>query len=401
MVFQFVNELICNEDKKITHAQIVSNERFNLTMSAKVVKIEDMKSIHSDKNNVCDFGIDEGLLTGDTSLNIKEISSKLSSSIEGSTKEMKPLTDNIYDLFSDIVNEDGWYVDELGRESQEVLEFATKFIPKFSGTTMTVYLPNKVNGEWKSNKLIYSDEGILKTNNFMFMITQSSREKFSKYNLNEVRTYNVGETNFIVLEYTGNVPIYAYIGNDFILYPSIVNRYVYMSEMYNMYYANAKFIKDMFAMKTETEEKPKYKGSPKNSRYTNSYVYFEPNFKRLTKAQRDSYAKYITDDIFQGLSEGWSQDNLVDFIKGLGLKEVERMNFLHMMEIVLENTGDMVALVSKCEGEMEYYEKLKFRCDNVLYALRACMYVFPTSYNLSKVLKGSDVPTCTFIRKQT
>lgn len=401
MIFQFVNELICNEDRKITHAQVVSNERFNLTMSAKVVKIEDLKAIHSDKNNVCDFGIDEGLLTGDTSLNIKEISSKLSSSIEGTTRDMKPLTDNIYDLFSDIVNEDGWYIDELGRNDVEVLEYATKFIPKFSGTTMTVYLPNKVDGEWKSNKLIYSDNGILKTNNFMFMVPQSSREKFSKYNLEVVKSYTVANVPFIILEYTGKVPIYAYIGNDFILYPSIVNRYVYMSEMYNMYYANAKFIKDMFAMKEETEEKPKYQGSPKNSRYTHSYVYFEPNFKRITRAQRDTYAKYVIEDIFQGLGSGWGQAELLEFIKGLGLKEVERMNFLHIMEIVLENSNDMVALVSKCENEMEYYEKLKFRCDNVLYALRACMYVFPTSYNLTKVLRGSDVPTSTFIRKQS
>lgn len=407
MEFIFINKLISNEDNKLTHAQLVHNYRFALDIESKVVPLKDLEKIYENSLNnedyVCDFSIDDNMLTCDTKLPIVKIDSSVMTEIEGKVQSMGPVTNNIYRLFTDLVDDNCYFLDNRGRDyigEETVVDYITKFIPKFSAKTMTVYIPFKVADEWKSNKIIYAEDGILKTKNFVCLVPTDLMHKYDKYKLDKVGECMVKSKSYVALEYTGQVPIYAYIGNDFKLYPSIANRYVYMSEIYAMHIANARYLKEFVNPKQEETLTEPAKPRPSVSRYTDSYVYFEPNFKRITKNQRIAFVDDIMHKVIHGLQSGWGNEGLMQHIRELNLNEIERINYLHILELILDNLGDVVSLVSKCDYEIEYYDKLKFRTDNFIYAMRSCMFVFNAGYSTTTVLRGSDVPSCSFIRQQ-
>lgn len=407
MEFVFINKLISNEDNKLTHAQLVHNYRFSLDIESKVVPLKALEGVYENSLNneefICDFSIDDSMLTCDTKLPIVKIDSNVITEIEGKVQSMGPIVNNIYELFTNLVDDCCYYLDNRGREhisEETVVNYITKFIPKFSAKTMTVYVPFKVNDEWKSNKIIYAENGMLKTKNFICLVPEDLMHKYNKYNLDKVGECRIKSKSYVALEYTGQIPIYAYIGGEFKLYPSIANRYVFMSEIYGMYINNAKYLKEFINPKKEEEiiEPPKTK--PSVSRYTDSYVYFEPNFKRLTKNQRIDYINDIMQTVVPGLQSGWGNEGMLKHMKELNLTEIERMNYIYIFEILLENLGDVVGLINKCDSEIEYYSKLKFKTDNFIYAMRSCMFVFNTGYNATTILRGSDVPSCSFIRQQ-
>lgn len=407
MEFTFINKLISNEDNVLTHAQLVHNNRFSLNIESTVVPVQHLAEIYerskTTEDFICDFSIDDGMLTCDTKLAIVKIDSKVIKEIANKVKTMQPIVNNIYDLFFDAVEDECLYLDSTGKESlcsEEVTSYIAKFIPKFSSKTMTVYIPIKLESGWKSNKLIYAEDGMLKTSDFIILVPKEKSSKYNEYNLTNLGECKIKSKTYVALEYSGQIPIYAYIGGEFKLYPSIANRYVFMSEIFGMYINNAKYLKEFVNPKEDTEERQQTSNRSNVSRYTDSYVYFEPNFKRLSKNKRIEFVTDITQNVIPGLQSGWGNEGMIEHVKGLGLNEIERINYIHMFELILENLGDMVGLVSKCDYEIEYYNKLKFKADNFIYAMRSCMFVFNAGYHATTILRGSDVPSCSFIRQQ-
>ncbi|GAA0101608.1 hypothetical protein UT300012_23230 [Paraclostridium bifermentans] len=407
ITFCYLNKMFRDETNKLTHAQLVINNRFDLGIKTKIVEVEQLKDIYrknkDNKNFICDFSVDGTLLSCDTSTPVAEINSAYSAELTGSENELKPEIANIYELFIDIVDSQGLYIDYTKHEvlgTEEMLSGVVRMIPNFSKTTMTVSLSVPLEDGWKSRKLIYAEEGILKTSNFYFMVEKQYANVIEKYDVDFIKECNLKGKHYVIYEYTGNVSIYGYLGNDFKVFPALVNRYVYMQELYSMYIANAKFLKEIYGIQEEEVISVNKERTPRDysSRYTQSYVCFEPSFKPISKNSRIKYLNDITGTVIPGIGSGWKREDLVRHIQEMGFNEIQRLNYIHILEFFLASEGDQSSLVNKCDLEIDYYNKLKFKAGNFLYALRSCMFIFNKGYRKNVALKGSDVPSSTFLR---
>lgn len=410
--FCYLNKMFKDENGKLTHAQLVINKRFDLSIETKIVRVEQLKDLYyknkDNKEYVFDFSVNNDLLSCDTTIRVEEIKSDYAQALDNSSDKFEPAVLNIYDLFTDIVNCKGLYIDfnkvpVLGTE--EMLSSVVRFIPNFSRTSMTVSLSVPLEEGWKTRKLIYSEDGKLKTNNFYFMVNRRNKDLFSKYQIEFVMDCHLMGEDYSIFQYTGYVPIYAYLGNDFRIYPSIINKYAYLYELYNMYLGNAKYIKKHFEVIDETELERPSTSKPKDytSRYTQSYVYFEPSFKRITNRQREDYVEDILNvllpQVMQGCTREYLQQHIKKICSGNNNLIIQRLNYLHMLQVFRASEGNQSTLINKCDMEIDYYNELRFRAGNFLYALRSCMFIFNKGYNTCVALRGSDVPSSTFIRK--
>ncbi len=410
--FCYLNKMFKDENGKLTHAQLVINKRFDLSIETKIIRVEQLKDLYNrnkdNKDYIFDFSVNNDLLSCDTSIRVEQIKSEYAQALDNTADKFSPVVLSIYDLFTDIVNCKGLYIDfnkadVLGTE--EMMSSVVRFIPNFSRTSMTVSLSVPLEDGWRTRKLIYSEEGKLKTSNFYFMVNRKDKSTFEKYQIEFVMDCSVMGAEYSIFQYTGYVPIYAYLGNDFRIYPSIINKYVYLYELYNMYLGNAKYIKRHYEIIDETELERPTTSKPKDytSKYTQSYVYFEPSFKRITNRQREDYIEDIFNVLFPALRNGegteFIQKHLKEVCSKGGNLVIQRLNYLHILQIFRTSEGSQSALINKCDMEIEYYNELRFRAGNFLYALRSCMFIFNKGYNTCVALRGSDVPSSTFIRK--
>lgn len=408
MTFCYLNKMFRDETNTLTHAQLVINNRFDLGIKTKIVEVEELKKIYNkhkdDKEFICDFSVDGQLLSCVTSTPVEEINSAYSAELTGSEKELKPEIANIYELFTDIVDSHGLYIDYTKHEvlgTEDMLSGVVRLIPNFSKSTMTVSISVPLEDGWKSRKLIYAEDGILKTSNFYFMVEKQYSDIIGKYDVDFIMNCHLKGKEYAIYEYTGNVPIYGYLGNDFTIYPALVNKYVYMQEIYSMFIAIAKLIKEVYGIEDEEVKIIPANRAPREStsRYTQSYVCFEPAFKPISKATRIKYLEDITGTVMHGITkEGWKRQDLINHVRDKQFNEIQKLNYTYMLEFFLESKGDPAALLNKCDLEIDYYNKLKFKAGNFLYALRSCMFIFNKGYRRNVKLTGSDVPSSTFLR---
>ena len=408
MTFCYLNKVFRDETNALTHAQLVINNRFDLSIKTKIVEVEKLKEIYfknkDNKEFICDFSVDGNMLLGGTSTPVEIINSNYSDGLTGSEYELKPEVANIYELFTDIVDSHGLYIDYTKHDvlgTEEMLSGVIRFIPNFSKSTMTVSLSVPLEDGWKRRKIIYAEDGILKTSNFYFMVEKQFKDTIDKYDVDFIKICNLKGKEYVIYEYTGNVPIYGYLGNDFKVFPALVNRYVYMQELYSMYIAIAKLLKEVYGIEEEQVSSIPQNKTPREStsRYTQSYVCFEPSFKAISRATRIKYLEDITGVVIPGITkQGWKRKDLINHVRDKQFNEIQKLNYTYMLEFFLESEGDVAVLLNKCDLEIDYYNKLKFKAGNFLYALRSCMFIFNKGYRRNVKLTGSDVPSSTFLR---
>ena len=407
MTFCYLNKVFRDETDKLTHAQLVINNRFDLGIKTKIVEVEQLKEIclrnKDNKNFICDFSVNGDMLLCGTSTPVERINSAYSKEITGSENELKPEVANIYELFTDIVDSHGLYIDYTKHDvlgTEEMLSGVVRMIPNFSKSTMTVSLSVPLEDGWKRRKLIYAEDGILKTSNFYFMVEKKYSNLIEKYDVDFIKNCVLKGREYVIYEYTGNVPIYGYLGNDFKIFPALVNKYVYLQEIYSMFIAIAKLLKEIYGIEEEDVSSVPQNKTPREStsRYTQSYVCFEPSFKAISRKTRLKYFEDITEVVIPNIIDGWKRQDLIDHVRDMQFNEIQKLNYTYMLEFFLECQGDKGALVNKCDLEIDYYNKLKFKAGNFLYALRSCMFIFNKGYRRNVKLTGSDVPSSTFLR---
>ncbi|WP_394862389.1 hypothetical protein [Paraclostridium bifermentans] len=363
-----------------THCQIIINEPNSLKITEKTIPLNDLYDYYNDEY-ITDFSIDEnGTLQCDTEVNIKEVSQLLVTTLIKQDTVVKPGTTNIYDLFLDIVDCEGLYVDEsveglLGTENME--SGVIKFLPKFSSNTMTVSLAINLNDGWKTRKLIYEKEGIIQMDEFYFMIDSKYENRFRDYEIEKVTQINYLNKPRVLYKVTEDIGVFAYTALGLKLYSKLIRKYQSISELSQMLIGSANYLINT------AEEKEPIKSKPKTSvsRYNNYYVKFKPYYPSLTKKDRDYFYNMIYKELIPAINEGANYTQIMEYLQNINFTKPQVENIRYMLMTIVStldadaNSSDSNLLL-QCRNDVAYYTKEKFKADNFLYAIRSCLFTF-------------------------
>lgn len=373
---------VLSVDGGATHCQVVENIPNTLTVVEKTISLNDLWDYNNDQY-IRDFSIEEdGKLQCNTDVDIQNVSKLTINTLEREDIVTKPEATNIYDLFLDIVDYEGSYVDSSVEEflgKDEMIPGVIKFLPRFSPNTMTVSVSIKLEDGWKTRKLIYEEDGILQMNEFMFMIDSTHESKFNNYEIEKISNITFNGRSKTIYKVTEEIGVFAYTALGLKLYPKLIAKYQALSEMYNMLLGDANFL-----LATVVEDKePETRAVKKSytSRYNKYYVKFKPYYKAITKADREYIYDLVFDEFVPGVSRGTKFSDIMDYLKNNNLRYEMIENIRYMLMCVASCIGETpqdtnASLIVQCKSDIETFNKGKFKADVFLYAIRSCLFIF-------------------------
>lgn len=393
---------VLSVDGNATHCQIVENIPNTLTVVEKTIPLNDLWSYNNDQF-IRDFSIEEnGMLQCNTDVDIQNVSKLTINTLERDNIITKPEATNIYDLFLDIVDCEGSYVDSSVKEyigKDEMIAGVIKFLPRFSASTMTVSISIKLEDGWKTRKLIYEENGILEMNEFMFMVDSKYEHKFNSYEIEKVSTITFSGKEKVIYKVTEDIGVFAYTALGLKLYPKLIAKYQSLSEMYNMLLGDANFL-----LSTVVEEKePEVVVTKKSysSRYNKYYVKFKPYYKAINKADREYIYDLVFDQFVPAISKGTTYSDIIEYLENNHLRYEMIENIKYMLTCVASCIGvtpedTNASLIVQCKSDIETFNKGKFKADVFLYAIRSCLFIFNID---EKQLDGLE--DCIIVSKNT
>ena len=408
--FIFINQTFSNLQDEIKLFQTVENSEGDFEIKTKVIDLEELNSIYENFKNSqtvkLDFEIKDGFLKCENVTNTKLTDIELKN-MKGVSAVHKPHIITIYDLFKDIVSYGGYYldkteIDNLGKE--EWLSATARFIPNYSKSTMTVSLSVRLPEKWVTRKLIYVNEGRLQPNEFYFFVDEMYKDKFSKYNIEFVGNYKICGKERSIFRSADEVNIYGYTGSSLQIFPSLLNRYTFMSEAYGAIAKSCDLICKALSMDTaEAEEPKKFDRSKYVSRYTNSYVTLSLSRKSVTNERRQFF---ITDIIKNVLPAIKGSDNptleVFKHLKSLRLDYLENVVYVALADILVKDINVPMDRLERCIKTSKEYKIRKMFADTFLYLYRSCLYYTNVRIGLGdmKILEGSDIPYVTIMKRR-
>lgn len=390
--YVFLNYVFTDSvSKNITLAQVLCKKEFSYEVTTKVVTIEELRDIYlkslEDKNLEVDFIFDGDYLRCDTVPNIESSIEKLSM-IRNISVVTKPAILSVYHLFEDLVSTQAYLI-EQDKETKEIKGISS-FQPNYSETTMTVYIPIKIEDKWISKKLIYIKDGKLVGGNFTFMMNKKYKDAISKkYGIaGEIQEDNV------IFNYNGELPIYAFRQENFQLPVAMVNRSVYESTRYKYIITLLQIISNSLVKDSEPTEQPSQKGTEYISGYTMDYVQLRLN----CKIKRNRIFAILQDylEIYEKLNNGEITNEEAAITIHKHSKNVLERNLYYVANDIMSKGGnDAMDRLDYTLKVLALAKIRKFKIDTYLYmCVRAPLFVTPykLKWNTYEVLKGGNTP---------
>ena len=242
MKYVTIEQWISYGGSKITHAQVITKDGDSFTVKSEVMDMDDLAAYYENRSpdDIFEYRIESGnMLVSDVSTAKVKIPKELP--IEKIAYYQKPLESSIYHLFQRLMNDNAFLVAPEGIDNLDNIEdYIIEFIPKYSLSTMSVYIPIPVNLYWKSIKLIYAEGSQLKTNSFLFRIP---KVKADKYNYEFVAEMSLAKQDYVIMRYNGENSLYVYDPTKVRLFESLLNRYVFRSSSVKEYVKCNLFLK--------------------------------------------------------------------------------------------------------------------------------------------------------------
>lgn len=375
-----------------THCQIVLNEFNSLVVTQKTIELNNLWD-YLDNDYICDFSVDaSGTLKCDTSVTIQDINNKHLELLMDKDIVVKPETTNIYDLFIDIVNSNGYFVndtaiDNLGKPEME--KGVSSFLPKFSSSTMTVFMRNKGENGWYTKKLIYEEDGMLTMDSFYFMVNHNYIDTFKKYGLEEVGISDYTGVKYMVYKVTDDIGVFAYTSLGLKLYKAVINKYRNLSETDRILIRSAKYLLDMLEDSKDEEESTTSKTS--TSRYSKYYVKLKPNLRQVSKNELDANFNLIHHTLINLLNSGETANSIVEAFRCECASEEQyiALKYLFATKIYTAASDPITMeanILEQCLNDIKSYSKEMFKAEVFLYAIRACLFTFDIDESQLNVL---------------
>ena len=402
-IFCYINTVFLCEGE-VKGVQLLIHEPLSNDIVVETVSFEDLKKLYSENINTkryCfDFKIENGFLrcSSARALEVDEFSSPRL----GVSTTVSQVVTSIYDLFNDLVDCKAKLVSDkvITDNVEDLYDGLATFIPKFSKSTMSVYIPCKVNGAWTTKNLIKMDNGLLCSKPFYFLTSKNVVDLETKYNLKPPRIITLDNEEYKLYRYNGELSLYTALTPDIQLFPSIINKYSCLSELYKQI-GNlvALIIKSISVDNSVKDDVAKPIISRKSESEPN--VYISIMYKNVTGKELKELFVDIVKNVIPSIKDGNFSNEM--FTKYLKDKQYDYIRSVLALEVVkcltTKNCSNMDML------EMMYKKKdevlsLKYKIDSFLYKTRA--NIFTMGYNLGEynimVLEGSELPYSSEIR---
>ena len=411
--FYFLDKVFTDTNDKAIMAQVLINEQFSRTVISKIMSLEMLSDLYKrslTKDNVkIDFSVEDGFLKCDTIPRIQLKDADMYKDVIGEESTSKPLVKTIYDLFDDVIECNGLLVNNkiLTATAKDIVDLGVvRFLPIYSQSTMTCYISMHLDDEWKSIKLIYTENGEIKTGKFVFAIPTTQAHRFEKYNLSEVCKCLYNKDSYTVFYYDDALLTLAYNMDDIRVLPSICNRYVFMSELYKQILKACSLItlrltEGLYGV----APKPDFNIDRKDyaSKYTDVYVTFSLRYKALKSNEIEG----LILDCFQNVipkivAKEMDINSLMSYVRGKYKTIITRMVYLDICKILINGGSEPLDRLDYANKLMSYYKIRKFKVDTLLYMMRVGFFVVPVKleYGNTALLRGSDAPYTTLLEKR-
>lgn len=401
MKYVTIEQWISYGGSKITHAQVITKDGDSFTVKSEVMDMDDLAAYYENRSpdDIFEYRIESGnMLVSDVSTAKVKIPKELP--IEKIAYYQKPLESSIYHLFQRLMNDNAFLVAPEGIDNLDNIEdYIIEFIPKYSLSTMSVYIPIPVNLYWKSIKLIYAEGSQLKTNSFLFRIP---KVKSDKYDYEFVAEMSLAKQDYVIMRYNGENSLYVYDPTKVRLFESLLNRYVFRSaQLKNMLNAIS-FLKRLRCKEMKTVE---YKHSSKTKTMSvtqDRNISFECTVKDVTKNELMA----ICDDLVlgykslveSGASEQELRKHILDATRGIFDYTVYHL----LIDIYNKTDGlrDVALVFNLCKEALDHYGKMKAEVDAFIYAYRVNYFSFNTMFlKDGYIFSGGGVPSKTRFRR--
>lgn len=411
--FMFLNQTFSDLDGNMKYFQILENKEWTDTVISRVVDVNRLKEIYNEskvnKNIKVDFSIENEFLKAEDVPNSK-LSDAVLEEIKNTEETFGSSVKSVYDLFLILAKNNGYYIEDVNKLDEPL----AKFIPTYSTNTMTVYLPRFVNDSegWRNAKLVYVEDGVLTLGTFNFAIPKSKSSLVEGFGARLVKEANLKLTGidevFCIYESTPDMNIYSYTESDMKIFPSIVNRYCYTSEISDSLEKTCTFFANTISsiLNSSDQEPPmnKIDKSKYVSKYTNYYVTIKLQYKKLSKQRRLELLEDFVNNVEPKLNNGeWTYAHILNYVKSKNYTFFEKITYMQLVNLMTGSGRLTLDRLEQAQSLIRMYKLRKLEADTILYKLRSLLFVKRLNIGMynTRLLKGSDVSFETVIKRQT
>lgn len=407
IVYYTVNATFSDLNGNIKMVQLLTNEKFSPVVTSKIITIEELRDLYEDSLNSklinIDFSFERDYFKCDDVPNTK-LSDRELNTIHNRVSTNSPIVTSIYDLFKEIVDLQGMLI--TTDEDNNLLSI-NAFIPNYSQSTMTCSIPlQNAEKQWFSYKLIYVENGKLVSSPFKFIIPADYKSRIDRFELKNPKPIIYSGETYLLYEYNKELPIYAFSEDDLQILPSIVNRYVYFSELYKQLIRLSdimigKLTDGIYGEKAKEDTVIERKDYV--SRYNNSYIKFTLDYKKPTSDRLLRILALVLNKLIPLLvNKKITVKGIIEFLNSNGFNTIEKVLTITCMELII-NGGDIpMDRLSYCIKAKNDYKINKFKADTYLYMIRACLFTMEVKLPDNFIrLKGGNVPFTTIVERRS
>lgn len=400
MKYVTIEQWIKSKGKDISHAQVITCEQYSFNIKSKIMDMNDLRDYYNsrDSSDVFEYRVDnDQLIISDRNTAISEFPEGVD--IEKTEFTLSAINNSIYDLFNSLMNDNAYFVASEGLDDLDNIEnYLIEFIPKYSETTMTVYIPMQVNLYWKSKKLIYSEGDTMKYESFHFRIPKPEERK---YNYEVIKEINIHGEEFILMKYNGENPLYVYNPSNVVLFNSLINRRTFFSAQLKNYINAVSFVRRLVCKEMLPVEYRSSKSANKMNVF-NGKVLLTSSVKTIKKDEFMTMLEDIMINFKEFYETNPNPDELHKYILDKVGTGIPYNVYLILSTIYLKTQyfQDVGAVFNLCTETILNYEKQKAQIDATLYAFRVNYFAFQTPYidKYSNIV-GGGIPAYTKFKR--
>lgn len=411
--FYFLNKVYTDTSDKVIMSEVLINKELDRAITSVIMSLEMLQDIYRESltnpNTVVDFEVKDGFLKCDTIPRIPIKDVEMYRDIIGEKRIIKPLLATIYDLFDLIIECNGLLVNSKIAEdtSRDIVDLGVvRFLPTYSQSTMTCFISMKIEDEWKSLKLIYTEEGRIQTGKFVFAIPKRFSTKFDEFKLEVLGETVYNKDAYILYKYNDTLPTLAYNMDDVKVLPSICNKYTFMSEVYKQILRASKFIvtsivEGLYGAETE----PDFKTDRKDyaSKYTDGYVTFKLRYNAL---KNEEIQTMVLDCLSNIVPKVYAKEmgigEIVEYVRSKYTSLITRSVYVEICKILVNGGNAPLDRLDYANNLIGLYKIRKYKVDTLLYMMRVGFFIIPVKleYGDQAILRGSDAPYTTLLERR-
>lgn len=400
MKYVTIEQWIEQGESGISHAQVITCEKYSFNIKSEVMDLKELVEYYDARGpeDVFEYKInDNKLLISDIGASRAKHPKTLE--LPKTPYYLKALDNTIYHLFDKLMEDNAYLVAPEGLEDIDNIENnIIEFIPKYSASTMSVYIPIPVNLYWKSIKLIYAEGDNIKSNDFYFRIPKPVEDK---YNYETVGRFILSNVEYVIKHYNNENSLYVYDPSKVRLFESLINRRAYLSAQLKNYINAISLVKRLRCREMITVEY-KHSNNTKNMSVFNSNVTFESTADNVTKSDVMDILEDISNSFRPMLERDASNKEITEHILYFTKDNLEYSVYLLLADIYIKTNGykDIASVFNVCNDAIEKYSKQKARVDALIYAFRINYFSFNTTYLSDKyTFAGGGIPAKTKFRR--